>query len=127
MVRMMNDTVGQQIIHLLAKHHFLTVPDMVERLHAQGTSVNKTSVYRALEKLLIQGTVCKQNIRANDLVYELRSHHHDHVVCSNCGKIETVECQITPPIVPGFSIHHHHLTFFGLCQACQAESPHVIP
>jgi Fur family ferric uptake transcriptional regulator len=122
---MMNDSVGQQVIHLLSSHHFLTVPTMVELLHKQGTSVNKTSVYRALEKLLEQGTVCKQNIKDNDLVYELRTHHHDHVVCTNCGKVATVDCQIDSTTVPGFSIQHHHLTFFGTCDECQVKSDHA--
>lgn len=85
--------------------------------------VNKTTVYRALDKLMEEGQICRLSLGENTPVYELRHHHHDHVVCQNCGKVAMVECATEYlPEVPGFTIDHHQATFFGICQDCQAKN-----
>ncbi len=110
------------ITQLLTKQHLLTANQLIQSLQTEGETYNKTSVYRALDKMLAEGKVCKHTFRDNEAVYELRSHHHDHLICQNCGKIETVHCQIdSPPDLHGFIIDHHHLTFFGTCGECQAK------
>lgn len=117
---MSHPTVGQAITQLLEQHHLLTAPAMLEMLHAQGQSVNKTSVYRALEKLLEKGQLCKHNLQDNEIAYELRGHHHDHLVCENCAKVTVVDCQVDiPSMQDGYQISHHHLTLYGVCSDCQ--------
>lgn len=118
----MEHTVSAEIIQLLSSNHLLTAPELVEKFHAKGRTVNKTSVYRALEKLEVEGVVCKQNLKDNELVYELRENHHDHLVCMNCGKVIAAECQVTiNNPVKDFTIDHHHLTIFGTCSDCQTK------
>jgi len=119
----MENTVSAQIITLLHTHHLLTAPQLVTKLHEQGRTVNKTSVYRALEKLENQGVICKQNLHDNDLVYELRQNHHDHLVCTTCGKITPTECHVEVNTQENFAVNHHHLTVFGTCQECVSRSP----
>ncbi len=112
--------ISDAITNLLHRHHLMSAPAMVEKLHAQDKKVNKTTVYRALEKLENTGLVCKHNLHDNELVYELRLHHHDHLICTNCGKVEVTDCQIhLPAEVNGFSVEHHHLSIYGLCQKCR--------
>jgi len=118
----MENSVSTQIITLLQAHHLLSAPDLVDKLHQQGRKVNKTTVYRALDKLSVDGIVCKQNLQANELVYELRQNHHDHLVCTNCGQVIASECQVDISNVPkAFVIDHHHLTIFGTCSECAAK------
>jgi len=113
--------ISQNIVSLLQQHHLLTAPQLLDKIHAQGQHANKTTVYRALDKLLAKGELCKHNLLANDIVYELRGHHHDHLVCENCGLIKVVSCQLdTPSLIEGFTITHHHVTFFGRCTDCQS-------
>lgn len=113
-------TISQKIITLLAQDHLLTAPQLLEKIHAQGQRANKTTVYRALDKLLEKGELCKHNLLDNDIAYELRVHHHDHLVCEKCGKIRTVNCQLNAPtMIEGHMISHHHVTFFGICAECQ--------
>ncbi len=53
---------------------------------------------------------------------------HPHVVCTRCGKIMDPELmsldglkdEITQKT--GFSIQHHRLDFFGVCQECKEET-----
>lgn len=108
-----------EIVSLLGEHHLLTVPVLVEKLKKKRPNLNKTSVYRALEFMLEEGVVCRHNVSGTDLAFELRHHHHDHLVCTSCNRVETVECVVHPPHQVGsFTIDHHHLTLYGVCGQC---------
>lgn len=108
----------KEIVQLLTKNHFLTVPQLVEKLHHHGLTVNKTSVYRTIEAFLSEGLVCQQNFQ-NEFVYELQADHHDHLYCTNCGKVEPTTCKFELNTQPkGFQVDHHHLTLYGLCKNC---------
>lgn len=111
-------SLRKKILDLLKQKHVLTAPDIVGRLKVKGDVYNKTSVYRALEKLLEEGIVCKQMFRQNDVFYELRADHHDHFVCESCDKIEKIPCQqmIVPTNIG--TISHHHSTWYGVCVKC---------
>jgi Fe2+ or Zn2+ uptake regulation protein len=110
----------KEVLQLLKRHHFLTVPQLVEKLHTRNLPVNKTSVYRTIESFLKDEVVCQQTFE-NELVYELQADHHDHLYCTNCGKVEKTDCQleaVPAEQLKGFSIDHHHLTLYGRCARC---------
>jgi Fe2+ or Zn2+ uptake regulation protein len=109
----------QHIIQLLVERHTLTGPEILDALAERGQAVNKTSVYRAIDKMLADGLLCRHSFGSNTPSYELRDHHHDHAVCENCGKVQVVGCATEEPQIPGFAVEHHHATFFGRCAACQ--------
>lgn len=114
------DILSAKIMQLLEKQHMLSAQQILQHLEQAGTPYNKTSVYRSLDKLLNQGSICKYDFSQGEASYELQDDHHDHVVCTSCGKVETVPCRFDKTTrIPGFSIDHHHLTFFGTCLACK--------
>jgi Fur family ferric uptake transcriptional regulator len=118
--QMSTEPLRNTIIALLAEHHLLSAPEIVALIHAQGRQVNKTSVYRAIDKLQAEQKVCRHNLLGNELLYELSDDHHDHLVCVACGKIATTDCHVNiPQKVDDFSVLHHHLTLFGMCHECQ--------
>jgi Fe2+ or Zn2+ uptake regulation protein len=109
-----------QILDLLREHHLLTAPQIVEKLHAQGSKVNKTSVYRNLESFLADGLICQQSFGEGGFSYELQDEHHDHISCSSCGLVKEIPCQFQPgEKIAGYAVDHHHLTLFGICENCQ--------
>ncbi len=121
--------LAEMILALLDSHHLLTAPDLVEKLHAQGHDVHKTSVYRNLETLVSKGSIFRHSIGDQHVVYELRRHHHDHLVCTSCGKVESVECQVHLPEnvgkKNGFEVEFHNLTIFGHCKSCHGDKPRL--
>lgn len=107
------------ITELLKQYHLLSAPQILEKMIESGQKVNKTSIYRAIEKLLAAGTICKQILGQDILLYELRDDHHDHLVCESCGKIQAVACTTPTAITEvDFTVSHHHMTVFGLCADC---------
>lgn len=112
--------LAQEIIGLLTEHHLLSSRSLLQKLLQVGKKYNKTSVYRALETLAEQGTICSHDFTGKETLYELRDHHHDHVVCSLCGTVAEAPCSVSSPQrMRGFKIDHHHVTYFGTCPECQ--------
>lgn len=111
------------ILNLLGEKHLLSAMQILESLEQEDRDVNKTSVYRSIEYLLSEGKICQHQFDQTEAVYELREHHHDHLVCSGCGKMIQVECVVRlPSTLKNFEVDHHHLTLYGRCEACQANS-----
>lgn len=109
----------KKIVTLLKNNHFLNVAQILELLEKNGEKYNKTSVYRALEKLQENDLVCKQTFGENEAKYELRADHHDHAICTNCEKVIPVECHThLEQKIPGFHQNHHHTTIYGVCDSC---------
>lgn len=126
------------ILQLLQQHHALTATELGCELVTLGHPANKTSIYRALEKLLRQGKICRLDLGQGEFKYEQRADHHDHAVCTRCGRVQIVDCHRNSlagedqvinqseepkanlvPLADGFTVDHHHLTFFGHCARCQ--------
>lgn len=99
----------------------MTGPEILDALESRGQAVNKTSVYRAIDKMLEDGELCRHSFGGNTVHYELRDHHHDHAVCESCGTVQVISCVDEEPVIPGFKVGHHHATYFGLCAVCQRK------
>lgn len=109
----------KEILSLLNNTHLLTASQMIEKLTLSGKIYNKTSVYRALEKLEVDHLICKESFGESEALYELRKKHHDHAVCTHCDKILVVESKNhIKRKIPGFKIDHHHTTIYGSCDSC---------
>lgn len=113
--------IRQAILDTLQRNHVLSAHQLVEKIKIQRPTINKTTVYRALEQLKEENIVCQQNFSGKESVYELLKHHHDHLSCMICGKIVTTTCNSLkmPKTIDGFTIDHHHLTYYGYCNDCK--------
>lgn len=107
----------------------LSVAQVVKRL---PSTLNQTTVYRALEALALSGFVRKVNLHHAHTHYELvvGVKHHHHIICE-CGFIEDIENCDTHNLEKvalkksrGFtSLQSHSLEFFGTCKKCATTSP----
>lgn len=112
---------------LLAIPTPLSVPRILDELACRGLSVNKTTVYRELERLEKVGIVRGLSLGDRRQYFELatRDHHH-HFVCIECDEVEDVlfdEVDLSKQEAclaqkKGFSVFNHSLEFFGLCKTC---------
>jgi Fur family ferric uptake transcriptional regulator len=94
-----------------------------------GPRVSRATVYRTLEVLLRGGFIAAMDIGQGELVYEhvLGHHHHDHMVCVECGRIEEFHderieaAQEEAASKKGFVIQNHVHRLMGLCRNCSRE------
>lgn len=113
----------QQILDILRQKHMVSAMDLLKEIQKAGLDVNKTTVYRGIEFLLEEGLICQHQFDPKEAVYELRDHHHDHLICNTCGRVQESACVVHPPEeISGFTVDHHHLTLYGVCAKCNSIS-----
>ncbi len=88
--------------------------------------VGIATVYRTMNFLEEMGIVESLDVGDASKRYELcNSLHHDHMVCTSCGKIieftdEKIELsQIKVAKRNGYVMKDHVMTIYGLCEDCQ--------
>jgi len=73
--------------------------------------------------LVIQLLKC---CKSRDLTYEIAGDDHHHIICRNCGDEIEVEHTLLESLyrkletASGYRNIDSHVTFFGVCPACQA-------
>jgi Fur family peroxide stress response transcriptional regulator len=94
-----------------------------ERLSGDYSNISFATVYNTLRSLKEIGLVREIRCGEGSTRFEIRKHEHYHLVCKQCGKIEDIE--FDPQInyrdiehQTGFSLEHHNIELFGICQAC---------
>lgn len=109
----------------------------IETLYIQmknkNYQVSRATLYNTIDLLLECGLVVKHQFGKNFSQYEkaYECKQHDHLICTRCGKvIEFCDPRIQEIINSAkknsnFSISHHSLYLYGLCQECQKEIDNI--
>ena len=106
----------------------LSAIDLLAELSIRDLSVNKTTVYRELDFLLLHHAIIEIDLLDGMKRYELlrSEEHHHHLVCTKCRKIQCIEMNNDLDDLEKrirrrhqFRVESHILEFFGLCSACE--------
>jgi Fur family ferric uptake transcriptional regulator len=120
--------VRQELLETLCSSNVpLNTPEILAKLLNAGLNPNKTTIYRELYFLRELGIVSEIVLRDGSQRYEINTDEHKHhLVCDNCGKVESVELEgdldkIETKISKqtNFAVAQHDLTFYGKCDNCQ--------
>lgn len=116
-----------EILKILKSNHKpLTISEISGKLI--DDSIDLATVYRTMnlfEELNIVSLIdFKDEFKRYELIYD--RHHHHHIVCRNCKKVENVETCILDNIEKflskkGYSEITHSLEFFGICGECRIK------
>ncbi len=109
---------------LKTSKHPISVAHLLALAQKKAPSLNKTTVYRTLEKLVNDGTVEAIMLHEGILHYELRTHksHHHHFVCLKCDNIYCIDgclSDLVALLPKGFSLESHEVTLRGICIGCR--------
>lgn len=104
----------------------LSAEELSERL---GSSMNQATVYRGLDQLVAAQLARRIDLKQNYALYESADHHHHHIVCRSCGRVDDVSACLPRSLHervlaknPQFArIEDHALEFFGLCRTCSRK------
>ena len=111
---------------IFAQHGHIDAEALLGSLRERGVAISRASVYRNLDLLVDCGLVRKHRLGRRRFLYEHvhEGQHHDHLVCSECGRV--VEF-VSPGIAAlqaeicrahGFVPERHTLQITGLCRSC---------
>lgn len=107
----------------------LTIPELV----AETAGVPQSSAYRNVS-VLIEAGVARRIAGTDDharfeLAETMLGHHHHHVVCAQCGRVEDIDPSAALEVAlgeaasqaarQGYQITEHRLDLEGLCPDCR--------
>ena len=105
----------------------LSNEDLYQLVKKEDPSVGQTTVYRTL-KLLTEAGLARE-VRFGDgrthYEHHYKHQHHDHMICSECGKIIEFFSAELEAIQDAILAKHkfvpiqHSLRIFGVCEKCQ--------
>lgn len=100
----------------------MTAEDVYRALIAEGMDIGLATVYRVLTQFEQAGLLERHYFESGKAVFELNEgHHHDHLVCLQCGKVEEfydAEIEKRQNKVAkerGFEVHEHALYLYADC------------
>ena len=108
-----------------------TAEDIFQRVHAQSSSVDISTVYRTLDLLQDFHMVACVDPGDGQRRYELLGIHgsHYHLICRSCGKVIGADLEEIHSLAAhlgdryGFQVDVDHLSVSGICQDCLASHP----
>jgi len=77
------------LAHVLSVRGHFDVDDLLARLRRSGHHASRATLYRTLPRLVESGLIHKVEMAGGQARYELMvgRHHHDHMICLDCGTI----------------------------------------
>ncbi len=107
----------------------LSAEDLYMRVRSNNPRIGYATVYRTLKLFAECGIAEQRQFGDGQTRYESTTvdEHHDHLICTCCGKIvefedpEIEHLQEKVAAAHGFIIERHRLNLFGRCRDCQAS------
>jgi Fur family ferric uptake transcriptional regulator len=112
-------------VFLEAKGH-ITSEDLYQAVRSRHAQIGYTTVYRTM-KLLCEAGLAHEHNFDGTARYEIAHEHHDHLVCTRCGKIIEFECEMIESAQNkiaasyGFRVLRHRHELYGHCAECQTS------
>lgn len=101
-----------------------TVEELEAVVSASGPPAGMATVYRAVAAMVASGFLERVGERDGSALLarcHAGTHHHHHIVCDQCGRIEATECPVVAPrgsAAGAFIVTRHEVTLYGLCPEC---------
>jgi Fur family ferric uptake transcriptional regulator len=101
----------------------ISVIDVIKKLNSK---LNKTTIYRILEKLEEDGVLhsflgnngIKCYAKCRNCSNSSHSDLHPHFECIECGKIDCLTVEVKIPIIPNREVRSTQILFNGKCEEC---------
>ena len=100
----------KEVLACFQKHHLLSL----QELAALVPEADQSTLYRNVVALTKKGELRAITVGKNRVLYERADHNHDHLVCSDCGKVEAIDL----PRPAGGHLIIDTVLAHGACQDC---------
>ena len=107
------------------KDHHVSIDELLTEVRKRSPHIGYATVYRTLLLLVEAGIAHQRQFHDGQSRFEINTaHHHDHLICTACGKIVEFESELIEDTQEKIAQKHHfHLTghkmeLYGLCADC---------
>ncbi len=113
-------------VFLKAEGH-ITSDQLHQKIRSEHPGIGHTTIYRTMKLLCEAGLATERHFDDGVTRYEIEHEHHDHLVCTRCGKIIEFECQMIEATQEkiaaryGFRVLRHRHELYGHCKDCRED------
>jgi len=106
----------------------LSADEIHNNLIKKDENIGLATIYRVLTQLEEAGLIQKNHFDDNSSSYEIKKQHHDHLICTVCGKIveftdnDLEELQEKISKRYNFVLDTHVMTLFGICSNGECDT-----
>ena len=102
----------------------IRVEELLNRVRAVDSKVSQATVYRTMKLLVDCDLAESRQFQDGQTRYEVSDddgHHHDHLICTQCGKIvefvddRIEQLQVEVAAAHGFTVSDHKMELYGVC------------
>ncbi len=111
---------------LEARDH-ITSDQLYQKVRQLSPNIGFTTVYRTMKLLCEAGLAEEHHFDDGVTRYEIEHEHHDHLVCTRCGKIIEFECRSIENTQDRIAAEHqflvlrHRHELYGHCRECRDD------
>jgi Fur family ferric uptake transcriptional regulator len=113
----------------------ITLEELTEYLREKGYDYDPDFVRQCMQRWVKYGFAQKKEFEGKPTLYEHRhlGKHHDHLICTKCGKItefendEIEKLQVKIANMHGFHMLQHKMEVYGLCNDCIRQRQTLMP
>ena len=113
----------------------VTLEELQGLLRQKGYEFDPEFVRHCMSRAVDLGFAQRKTFEGQPVRYEHRhlGRHHDHLICTKCGKIEEFEDPEMEALQQriasrhGFQMLQHKMEIYGLCSLCLAQRKPVLP
>ena len=105
----------------------LTSEEVLQAVREHHANIGYTTVYRTMKLLCNARLASERHFDDGITRYEIAHEHHDHLVCTRCGKIIEFECGMIEDTQNqianryGFRVLRHRHELYGHCKDCRED------
>ncbi len=127
----LRDTPQRELIlnEFLRREQHISAEELYDIVKQRDRTIGQATVYRGLKLLCEAGLAREVDFGDGTMRYEheFGHEHHDHLVCTTCGKmvevldpaIETLQKALAEKY--GFSLSNHEMYLYGICSECRGK------
>lgn len=99
--------------------------ELYQRVRERHAHIGYTTVYRTMKIFCEAGLAIERSFEDGITRYEIPHEHHDHLVCTRCGRIVEFECRMIESaqdriaLEYGFRLLRHRHELYGHCADCR--------
>lgn len=113
----------------------VTLEELQDLLKKRGYDFDPDFVMQCMNRMVDLGFAQRKKFEGQPIRYEHRhlGRHHDHLICTKCGRIEEFEdpeieeLQRKVSARHGFQILQHKMEIYGLCSECLIKRKPIMP
>lgn len=117
--------VTQQRLDILKTIVNLDTNATIKNICEELPNIDKSTVYRTLEKLEQYEAISKNTNMDHEVFYEIKKEHKHYLYCVECkARFETEHCFFHKHELDGFIVLDHTFEIHGICKECQKKKNH---